>query len=295
MAKTTKNSERGGRPTDVSKQAQLAALLGFVLEAYSRNVPFIETSELREHLRKSGPEVGESRMRTLLAELGEFIQILSVGSDGVHISTTNRGSHYFESLFVDVREKRAIANKVAQDFPRNVVVAAGAGTTVAMTMKQIGSLGRYLNVVSNSIGVADSLLHLPSVTLDIIGGEYNSKIHATIGRDIVQYYADRKVAYSIIGLSGMTEEGGLAVRHKPEVEILQQMISSTTDRVYLVATARKLAQRDLHTFATIEEIQKTCKVSIYTNPLSSLKSDPAVLSAAQPVFKKFDQLIITAT
>ena len=144
---------------------------------------------------------------------------------------------YDRKSFIDVAEKRNIAQETLKLLNDDDVVFFDKGTTVAEVAKALGD-DKFLTVVTTSLTVANLLKSKRNVHLILIGGVYERALEGTSGTLGVQALRQLRFDKSVLGISGVSVEHGLTTRDSTEVELKQTAIAVSSHVILPIAHSK---------------------------------------------------------
>lgn len=208
--------------------------------------------ERRQKLLGYIKERGFVRLADLVTELGCSESTIRRDLDYWHhlgiIKRTHGGAVYtqHESMpALDDRtttmlaEKQAIARTVAGWIAPGETILLDGGTTTLEVAKAL--LGKRLNVVTNSLPVAQLYASRPEVDLILLGGYVFPRTGVALGPITVKMLQDIHVHIAILSVGGITAKG-LFNSNLLLVETERQMLRSA-DQVIVVADNSKIGRQ----------------------------------------------------
>ena len=162
-----------------------------------------------------------------------------------------------------------------QHISRHMGLAVGAGSTALEVCQQLLVATRACSIASNNIALLrlDADLAGDSV-LSFVGGEFVPDIMATVGDDAVRGFSGGKVHTGILGVSGIDETGQLYLMNRREVRVMKAMLKNVSTRVFVVASADKLAHEDRYPVATLTGLAKREGEDKVTRQVVLVTNDP---------------------
>ena len=152
-------------------------------------------------------------------------------------------------------KKRSIARTAVDMLQNYRSVALDSGTTttaIARELRQRGSQLNPLNIVTNSLPVAQNLV--PSYhTISIAGGILLSHSMCTAGPDAMNFLKGFRTDIAFIGATGLRPQDGLATNHRQEGEIKRALIA-TAHKVVAVLADDKFFADAFYCFAGFEQL-----------------------------------------
>ncbi len=163
-------------------------------------------------------------------------------------------SYHIRQLSKNLRKKRGIAAKVGQLIRGVRSVVCGPGSTVKICADVILEQCAAPVIITNNLGIIDTVATPGVATIELVGGTYDPNIHACIGGSLDVLLERVNCEAGIIGVSGISADGCLCVAHATEVPVLQQLVRRATKRLFVVFDSTKVGAADTFTFRTIKEL-----------------------------------------
>lgn len=107
-----------------------------------------------------------------------------------------------------------------------------------------------IRVVTNSLPVLSALMHVPDITINLIGGEVDRERKALHGLQAIRHIESYHAAKAFIGVDGLSAESGLTAFSEKEASISTAM-SKNADTVYLLCDASKIGKDSYFKFAPL--------------------------------------------
>lgn len=153
---------------------------------------------------------------------------------------------------VAIPQKQQIARRVVQMINEGETVLLDGGTTTLEVARQL--TGKPLQVVTNSLPIANLLMNRPEIELIFIGGFVYPRTGVALGEQAVLALRHLHVNRLVMGTGGITEEG-LFNSNALLVDTERQMIEAA-DRVTLVADSSKFGQRALSHLCSLHVVDE---------------------------------------
>ncbi len=276
-----KSSTKGqvGRPKTVDSQNLLAQIYVWIQKRKNESTKRITHEEVEKEFGLS-----PVRARSILSDLAQLTLMLKPDPEGITL-VNDTCSYYWSQMSVNSELKEAVAAKTAALLPRYTTVACSPGTTVARVIRRIMETSNYVSIITNSMGAMDLIFQYPS-TLEFTGGTYNAATHSCLGDRARSSFKEAHCSRAVVGVSGVDKDGNLFVKHREEVQVLEQIVASATDEIFVVATIDKLAQGDMWRFGSIEKFLKQGPgrpVRLVTNPLEQF---PQSIAERKPLAER---------
>jgi DeoR/GlpR family transcriptional regulator of sugar metabolism len=153
---------------------------------------------------------------------------------------------------VAITQKQQIARRVVQMISEGETVLLDGGTTTLEVARQL--TGKALQIVTNSLPIANLLMNRPEIELIFIGGYVYPRTGVALGEQAVLALRHLHVTRLVMGTGGITEEG-LFNSNALLVDTERQMIEAA-DRVTLVADSSKFGQRALSHLCSLQVVDE---------------------------------------
>lgn len=173
----------------------------------------------------------------------------------LHGSVSAQPSGVYESLFSfrknrETEVKKALASEALNEiFPGDVILLDDS-TTVSALGPILGQKAP-LNVVTNSLGLAGTLVPVDDISLLSLGGDYHPTYNAFIGHLCENALAGLKVNTLICSTSAV--DNGLALIQDPAVTRVKQAMMRSAKRSILLVDSGKFGKVALHAFARLSD------------------------------------------
>jgi DeoR family glycerol-3-phosphate regulon repressor len=184
-------------------------------------------------------DVTPQTIRKDLNELCE-LHLVSRVHGGAIIASGVENIAYEARRFIAQAEKRAIGAAAAQLIPNNASLFINIGTTTEEVARALAGHEDLL-VITNNLNVATLLYRHPRIEVIVAGGPVRRQDGAVIGAAAVDFVAQFKVDFAIIGTSALEEDGTLLDFDVREVRVARAIIDNAR-KVILVADRTKLAR-----------------------------------------------------
>ena len=136
--------------------------------------------------------------------------------------------------------RRAIAEVVLSYIKDGDTLFVNSGMTT-MAVAEVLSLRKNLNIVTNSLAVANYLAHQADMRLILLGGELNANYGFTYGGDALEQLNRYQPQWSILSVDGVHPEHGITTYHADEAMIDRTMIARA-QKTIVVADHRKIGR-----------------------------------------------------
>jgi DeoR family transcriptional regulator, aga operon transcriptional repressor len=158
-----------------------------------------------------------------------------------------RGREYADELPVRYRDsqnrpgKVRIAMACAESLHRKPqAIAIGGGTTTSEVARQLADRSD-LTIITNAVNIAMELAMCPRLRVVLTGGVMRSQSYELVGPWTDRFLESLNIAVAIVGVDGISAEGGLTTHDAIEARTNQRMIARA-QRVVVVADKTKLGQ-----------------------------------------------------
>lgn len=138
------------------------------------------------------------------------------------------------------QSKRAIAEAVLSQIHNGDTLFINSGMTT-MAVAEVLCLRKKLNIVTNSLMVANYLAHQADIRLILLGGELNANYGFTYGGDALEQLSRYQPQWSILSVDGVHPEHGITTYHADEAMIDRTMIARA-QKTIIVADHRKIGR-----------------------------------------------------
>lgn len=138
------------------------------------------------------------------------------------------------------QSKRAIAEAVLSYIHNGDTLFINSGMTT-MAVAEVLCLRKKLNIVTNSLMVANYLAHQADIRLILLGGELNANYGFTYGGDALEQLSRYQPQWSILSVDGVHPEHGITTYHADEAMIDRTMIARA-QKTIIVADHRKIGR-----------------------------------------------------
>jgi len=165
------------------------------------------------------------------------LHLVSRVHGGAVISSGVENIAYEARRFIAQNEKRVIGAAAAALIPNNASLFINIGTTTEEVARALGQHEDLL-VITNNLNVATLLYRHPRIDVIMAGGPVRRLDGAVIGSAAVEFVAQFKVDFAVIGTSAIEEDGSLLDFDVREVRVSRAIIENAR-KVILVADRLK--------------------------------------------------------
>lgn len=222
------------------------------------------TEERRNLILRIAEQSGFVSLQQLVTEVG--VSESTIRRDLEHLDSlgqlhrTRGGAAYAGDSLTDlqVRQRQAseqktiIAERAANDIRDGQTILLDGGTTTLEVARAVR--GKSLQVVTNSLPIASTLMNDPMIELIFVGGYVYPKTGVALGDQAVRALEQIHVDQLVMGAGGITQEG-LFNSNALLVETERQMIESA-DLVTVVADSSKIGHRALTHLCPLKSIDR---------------------------------------
>lgn len=236
--------------TSSRRTVRLSAILDLVSEGGQ-----VSVAGLAERL-----DVSQATLRRDLALL-EAQNLLARTHGGAHLADSS------PELPVQLRElpvrfrdarhrqaKRRIALAAAATIARRPqAIALSGGTTTTEVARYLADRSE-LTIITNAINIAMELTMRPRLRVFVTGGVMRSESYELVGAWSERFLESLNLGVAIMGVDGISAQGGLTTHDAIEARTNQRMIERA-QRVVVVADSSKLGQVNLAKIADLRDVQ----------------------------------------
>lgn len=197
---------------------------------------FADLGSLAESL-----SVSESTVRRDLAQLEDEGFVRRTHGGAVFVSDRFSALNYAARESTAVAEKLAIGEAMASLVDDGEAVLLDGGTTTFQVARQL--MSRSLQVVTNSLPIANLLSSSPNIELIFVGGYIYPRTGVALGPIAHQALASLNVSKAVMAVAGLTEDG--LFNANTLLVDAQQQIMHSADEVIVVVDHSKFGKRAL--------------------------------------------------
>ena len=146
-------------------------------------------------------------------------------------------------------QKQAIARAVAELVHDGDTLFINSGTTVLAVAAAL-RIRKNLNIVTNSLEVAEELGTIPGFRVILLGGEVNARYGFTYGADAQEQLSHYRADRTVMALDGIGPEAGLTTYHAEEAHINKLMIARS-GQLTVVADHTKVGRQGFFRFESL--------------------------------------------
>lgn len=163
---------------------------------------------------------------------------------GAHLAGGASGTSFFRRITKNAPEKQRIAEVAAGRVPDGATVFLDVGSTTAFVAEALRQR-RDLTVVTNSIGVAQTLASHNGNRVHLLGGEMQSDERGTFGPVAEQQAQQFAFDVAILSADAFSAKHGVLFQNAPEAQ-LAQVIADAAETVMLVLDHGKFGKTAPH-------------------------------------------------
>jgi DeoR family transcriptional regulator of aga operon len=131
-------------------------------------------------------------------------------------------------------------------------IALGGGTTTSEVARHLADRSE-LTIITNAINIAMELTMRPRLRVFVTGGLMRSESYELVGAWTERFLESLNIAVAIMGVDGISADGGLTTHDAVEARTNQRMIERA-QRVVVVADGSKLGQVTMAKMADVGEV-----------------------------------------
>lgn len=151
------------------------------------------------------------------------------------------------------QSKRRIALACAAAIPRTPqAIALGGGTTTTEVARLLAER-KDLTIITNAINIAMELVMRPRLRVIVTGGVMRPASYELVGAWTDHFIASTPISMAVMGVDGISMEGGLTTHDAVEAQTNQRMIEKA-ERVVVVADRTKVGAVTLAKLADISAV-----------------------------------------
>lgn len=110
-----------------------------------------------------------------------------------------------------------------------------------------------IRIITNSLPVMAELIDIPSISINLVGGELDKSRKAVHGEKAIQHVNSYHAAKAFIGVDGLSAENGLTAHSEVESSITTAYIKNA-DSVFLLCDSSKIGRDSYIKFAALTEV-----------------------------------------
>lgn len=198
-------------------------------------------------------EILESSPATIRRDLGDIAEEgLLIRTHGGAMKLENPVlTGFWEKSAVNNLTKELIAEKAASYVQDGDIIFLDCGSTVFGMCRFLKK--KSIRVITNSLPILAELIDVPSIQINLIGGELNKARKAVHGDKAVQHINGYHAHKAFIGVDGLSAENGLTAHSEHESTITTAFIRNA-GQVLLLCDASKIGKDSYVKFAELSAI-----------------------------------------
>lgn len=198
-------------------------------------------------------EILESSPATIRRDLGDIAEEgLLIRTHGGAMKMENQVlTGFSEKSGVNSPIKELIAEKAASHVQDGDIIFLDCGSTVFGMCRFLKK--KSIRVITNSLPILAELIDVPSIQINLIGGELNKARKAVHGDKAVQHINSYHAHKAFIGVDGLSAENGLTAHSEHESTITTAFIRNA-GQVMLLCDASKIGKDSYVKFAELSAI-----------------------------------------
>lgn len=195
-------------------------------------------------------ETSEITIRRDLAQMAADGLIFRTHGGAMKLSLVNIPASFEQKIAANIEQKDYIARLAAQEIKDGDIIFIDCGSTVFRLCQFIKN--KRIKVITNSLPVVYELSNT-EVSLNLIGGELDSKRQAIHGQIAVEHINRYQADKAFMGVDGISAENGLSAASEKEAEITTAMAANAR-QTYLLCDSSKLGKDKYLKFAPLSVV-----------------------------------------
>lgn len=173
---------------------------------------------------------------------------------GAGLSTSVENIGYSARQVLCLEEKIRIAKKVAERIPSKASIFINIGTTTEEIAKELVKK-EGLRIITNNLNVAIIMSRNPDIEIFMAGGVVRNRDCGITGHATLDFIRQFRADFSIIGISGVAENGDLLDFDYREVMVARAIIANSA-KVLLAADHTKFGRNAMVRLGHISDIDE---------------------------------------
>ncbi|OJV12910.1 MAG: DeoR family transcriptional regulator [Dyadobacter sp. 50-39] len=198
-------------------------------------------------------EILEASPATIRRDLGD------IAEEGLLVRTHGGAMRIENPVLTGFSEKSAVNNPVKEQIAEKAasyvqdgdIIFLDCGSTVFQMCRFLKK--KSIRVITNSLPVLAELIDVPSIQINLIGGELDKTRKAIHGDKAVQHINGYHAHKAFIGVDGLSVENGLTAHSEHESSITTAFIRNA-GQVMLLCDASKIGRDSYVKFAGLSSI-----------------------------------------
>lgn len=205
----------------------------------------LEVSRLAAHFK-----VAAMTIRRDLAELEHEGYLVRRYGGAVKLDPLDNMFNFAQRVAVKREQKEAICRRAAEFIEDGDVVFIDSGTTPFRICRYLNGQ-RHLRIITHSLPIVSEMINLPSIKINLLGGEVDSGRRAVYGAVTEREISGYRATKAFIGADGVSLANGLSAFVEKDAHIAQKM-AEQADRVYLLCDSSKLERDSYYRFSSLK-------------------------------------------
>jgi DeoR family fructose operon transcriptional repressor len=194
-------------------------------------------------------DISPVTMRRDLQRLAREGLLIRTHGGAMKTETGPRFPDFASKATASQEQKQQIGKLAASYVQPGDTIFLDCGSTVFCMCPHLQKI-RGIRIVTNSLPVLSALMHIPDITLNLVGGELDQERKALHGLQAIRHIESYHAAKAFIGVDGLSAESGLTAFSEKEASISTAM-SNNADTVFLLCDASKIGKDSYFKFAPL--------------------------------------------
>lgn len=183
-----------------------------------------------------------------------------ITEEGLLLRTHGGAMKIENPVLTGFSDKSGVNNQNKEKIGKEAVELVGDGDTIFLDCgSTVFQMCRYLKkknnirVITNSLPIMAELIDIPSISINLIGGELNKSRKAVHGDKAVQHIDSYHAHKAFIGVDGISAENGLTAHSEHESTITAAFIRNAA-QTFLLCDSSKVGKDSYIKFGSLAEI-----------------------------------------
>ncbi len=176
----------------------------------------------------------------------------AIASETLHDGLITQKSSFQARMAALQPEKDAIGRAAAALVPAGSALMIDGGSTTVYVARHLGTT-RDLVIVTNAVTLLSDLLAIPDAQIHVTGGALDRRYGHLLGEVALDTIARFRTELAILGMDGVSVEGGLSVTD-PAVAATKRRMMAAGTRLIVVADHTKLGRRSLYSLSPVNRM-----------------------------------------
>jgi len=207
------------------------------------------TGNMDVHQLSEELDISPVTIRRDLQQLAEEGLLIRTHGGAMKTETGQRFPAFLDKATTAQEQKQQIGQLAASFVQPGDTIFLDCGTTVFCMCPHLQKIPG-IRVITNSLPVLSALVHVPDITINLIGGELDQERKALHGLQAIRHIESYHATKAFIGVDGLSVESGLTAFSEKEASISTAM-SKNADTVYLLCDASKIGKDSYFKFAPL--------------------------------------------